>query len=73
MRYAQCVVSSYKVFGGYTGGVTPVPISNTEVKLSRADDTMTVRSWESRTLPEYIYKPVIQVMTGFFCVQRHNS
>ena len=37
--------------GGFTGGATPVPIPNTEVKPSRADDTMTERSWESRTLP----------------------
>ena len=39
--------------GGYTGGATPVPIPNTEVKPSRADDTMTVRSWESRSLPDF--------------------
>ena len=37
--------------GGHAGGVTPVPISNTEVKPSRADDTAAVRQWESRTLP----------------------
>src|SRR5207245_10892841 len=37
--------------GGHAGGVTPVPISNTEVKPSRADDTAAVRLWESRTLP----------------------
>ncbi len=37
--------------GGHARGVTPVPIPNTAVKPSRADDTMTERSWESRTLP----------------------
>ncbi len=26
-------------FGGYSGGVTPVPIPNTEVKPARADGT----------------------------------
>ena len=31
--------------------VTPVPISNTEVKLSSADDTWRDTAWESRTLP----------------------
>ena len=31
------------------GKVTPVPISNTEVKLSSADGTWTAGSWESRT------------------------
>ena len=34
---------------------TPVPIPNTEVKLSRADGTAGASLWESRTLP------------GFFC------
>ena len=31
------------------GKVTPVPIPNTEVKLSSADGTWTAGSWESRT------------------------
>ncbi len=39
--------------GGYAGGETPVPIPNTEVKPARADDTMTVRSWESRSPPGF--------------------
>ena len=30
---------------------TPVPISNTEVKLFSADDTVGATLWESRTLP----------------------
>ena len=41
-----------KVSGGVAGGATPVPISNTEVKPSMADDTWIVRSWESRLLPD---------------------
>ncbi len=39
--------------GGYTGEVTPVPIPNTEVKLSRADGTAGASLWESRTLPGF--------------------
>jgi hypothetical protein len=39
--------------GGLAGGATPVPIPNTEVKPSKADDTAAVRQWESRTLPGY--------------------
>ena len=39
--------------GGHTGGVTPVPIPNTEVKPSKAHDTAAARQWESRTLPGY--------------------
>ena len=37
--------------GDNAGGVPPVPISNTEVKTSRADDTWGASSWESRSLP----------------------
>ncbi len=37
--------------GDHAGGATPVPIPNTEVKPSRADDTAAVRLWESRALP----------------------
>jgi hypothetical protein len=58
MHYAQ-LLFDIKFLGGYTGGVTPVPIPNTEVKLSRADDTMIVRSWESRTLPGIFFEPII--------------
>ena len=37
--------------GGNDGEVTPVPIPNTEVKLSGVDGTWTARSRESRTPP----------------------
>src|SRR5262249_22678590 len=40
-----------QVSGGFTGGATPVPIPNTEVKPSRADGTAGETLWESRTLP----------------------
>ena len=33
---------------------TPVPISNTEVKLLSADDTWREAAWESRTLPVFL-------------------
>ena len=39
--------------GGYTGGVTPDPIPNSEVKHSRADGTARSFLWESRTPPEF--------------------
>ena len=42
-----------KVSGGYIGGVTPVPIPNTEVKPSRADGTPRETVWESRSLPDF--------------------
>ena len=40
-------------FGGHSGGVTPVPIPNTEVKPSSADGTWDERPWESRTPPDF--------------------
>ena len=43
--------SEYQIPGDHAGGATPVPIPNTEVKPSRADDTAAVRLWESRALP----------------------
>jgi hypothetical protein len=43
-----------RVSGGYIGGVTPVPIPNTEVKPSRADGTPRETAWESRSLPDIL-------------------
>ena len=40
-----------KISGDYSEEVTPVPISNTVVKLLSADDTWREAAWESRTLP----------------------
>ena len=40
-------------FGGYGGGVTPVPIPNTEVKPSSADGTWQETAWESRSPPDF--------------------
>ena len=40
-----------QVPGGHAGGDPPVPIPNTEVKPSWADDTAIVRWWESKSLP----------------------
>ena len=37
--------------GGNDGEATPVPIPNTEVKLSSVDGTWTAGSWESRSPP----------------------
>ena len=42
-----------KISGGYSAEVTPVPISNTEVKLCIADGTAWETVWESRLPPDY--------------------
>ena len=41
--------------GGDSGGDTPVPIPNTEVKPSSADGTALETRWESRTLPGFCF------------------
>ena len=51
--------------GGITGGATPVPIPNTEVKPSKADDTAAVRQWESRTLPGH-KRSLLEQSSGLF-------
>ncbi len=50
-----CRQESYyvKIPGGYSGGATPVPIPNTEVKPVNVDGTAPERVWESRKLPGY--------------------
>ena len=57
--------------GGHAGGVTPVPIPNTEVKSSRADVTAPAREWESRTLPGiFLERPAQETERGVLVVRR---
>ena len=49
--------TSNTVFGGYSVGVTPVLIPNTEVKSYSADDTAWETVWESRSPPKLFEKP----------------
>ena len=59
----------YTVSGGYSGEVTPDPISNSEVKLASANGTARETLWESRTPPDFSWKPPT-AMSGVssFCV-----
>jgi hypothetical protein len=45
-----------KIPGGFTDGATPLPIPNREVKPIRADGTMLVTAWESRSLPGFFLR-----------------
>ena len=45
------------VSGGYSGEVTPDPISNSEVKLASANGTARETLWESRTPPDFSWRP----------------
>ena len=51
--------TKFKVFGGYSVGVTPVLIPNTEVKSYRANDTALETVWESRSLPKLFEEPLL--------------
>ena len=55
----------HEIPGGLAGGAPPVPIPNTEVKPSKADDTAAVRPWESRTLPGF-KRPAGRKISGLF-------
>ncbi len=39
--------------GVYSGGVTPDPIPNSEVKPASGDGSAVVRLWESSTMPAF--------------------
>ena len=63
----------FNVPGGLAGGATPVPIPNTEVKPSKADDTAAERQWESRTLPGYNEGPLEQSSGPFLLADRSRE
>ncbi len=54
------------IVGGDSEEDTPVPISNTEVKLFSADGTAWEAEWESRTLPNFLYIPGISLRFRVF-------
>ena len=58
--------STSRKSGDNSEEATPVPISNTVVKLLSADDTWWEAAWESRTLPVF----VLQII---FTIQRKDS
>ena len=52
---SRCAVARVdnRCSGGHSGGVTPVPIPNTEVKPASADGTWGENPWESRSPPDF--------------------
>ena len=58
-QHTTCVLIFFSESGNYSEEVTPVPISNTEVKLFCADDTWWEATWESRTLPDSVFIKII--------------
>ena len=58
---------------GNVGGATPVPIPNTEVKPSSADDTAWVTVWESRSSPDvFTQSPRFPERGLFLYTDRHG-
>ena len=59
LEISVCFFSFYilesDIPGGDTGGATPLPIPNRDVKPSRADGTVLVTAWESRSLPGFSF------------------
>ena len=47
------IVGGEEILGGHSGGVTPDPIPNSEVKPSSADGTAWETVWESRSSPRF--------------------
>ena len=58
-------------FGGHSGGVTPVPIPNTEVKPTSADGTWGEIPWESRTPPDFAPKRPARARSRLAVLRRH--
>jgi hypothetical protein len=59
LEISVCFFSFYilesDIPGGDSGGATPLPIPNRDVKPSRADGTVLVTAWESRSLPGFSF------------------
>ena len=54
---AEKFISLEEKCGGNIDKATPDPISNSVVKLIRADDTWLEAAWESRTSPLFSIRP----------------
>src|SRR5688572_21379474 len=53
----RIVRPGFTIFGGHSGGGTPLPIPNREVKPASADGTRRATSRESRSPPNYLKGP----------------
>src|SRR5436305_3621081 len=62
------IEGAVKVSGGHTGGATPDPIPNSEVKTSRAHGTAGETLWESRSPPGLFRRSprALNKLGGFF-------
>ena len=66
---ALSLLSHTKFSGGHTGGVTPDPIPNSEVKASWADGTAGDTLWESKSPPELFFvETALHLCVGLFAL-----
>ena len=63
---APRVFTSFSISGGFTEGVPPDPIPNSEVKPFRADGTAEIPLWESRSSPDSFLTRSRQLGRVFF-------
>ena len=54
-KLIQLLIPDFRFSGLISGGATPVPIPNTEVKPFSADGTARAAVWESRTRPDSLF------------------
>jgi hypothetical protein len=54
--------------GVYIAGVTPLPIPNREVKPRRADGTIRVTVWESRSMPDIFLHALCEYHRAFLFI-----
>ena len=66
MQTGGCRAPNNKFSGDSVGRVTPVPIPNTEVKPTGADDTASFRCGKVGSRRIYIRRKPVQKCTGFF-------
>ena len=55
--------------GANGGEVPPVPIPNTEVKLTSVENTWLETAWEDRVVPVQMKKSLPDSMKGFFVIK----
>ena len=65
LTYVVLRVQTLSHSGGYYGEATPVPIPNTEVKLTSVNNTRLATAREDRSLPDYM-TPLSQYGEGVF-------
>ena len=65
LRFLKLKINS----GNYSGGATPLPIPNREVKPTSADGTALETGWERRSLPDLNIEASVVLIEAFLLKQ----